>query len=128
MFPGIPGTGLIRIRPTARENLPSVRSLFEEYASSLDFRLDFQNFADELAGLPGEYAPPHGQLLVAKCDAAVAGCVALRRIDRTICEMKRLYVRQAFRRWKIGRRLTEAIIAEAAIINTGGCGWTPFLQ
>jgi len=94
-----------------------VRSLFEEYASSLDFRLDFQNFADELAGLPGEYASPHGQLLLAKCDAAVAGCVALRRIDRTMCEMKRLYVRPAFRRWKIGRRLTEAIIAEAAIIG-----------
>ena len=113
----IDSTRGIRITPVVAEDLPDVRHLFEEYASSLDFRLDFQNFTEELAGLPGEYAPPHGRLLLAKCDATIAGCVALRKISKKTCEMKRLYVRPAFRRLRIGRKLTEAIIAEAVTIG-----------
>jgi ribosomal protein S18 acetylase RimI-like enzyme len=96
----------------AGENLESVRKLFEEYSSSLNFDLRFQNFDKELSNLPGEYAPP-GCLLLAMYKNEAAGCVALRRIDKTICEMKRLYVRPQFQRKGIGRALAEAVIERA---------------
>ncbi|MGD0596232.1 MAG: GNAT family N-acetyltransferase [Sedimentisphaerales bacterium] len=92
------------------ENLEIIKKLFEEYAESLGFDLSFQNFNEELANLPGEYALPTGCLLLAMYKNEVAGCVALRRIDKTICEMKRLYVRPQFRRNGIGRALAEAVI------------------
>jgi len=95
------------------EELQCARTLFEEYAASLNFDLCFQNFNDELANLPGEYSPPKGCILLALHDGQTAGCVALRGLDDRICEMKRLYVRPAFRRLGIGKALAKEIIAEA---------------
>ena len=97
----------------AGETLEIIRKLFEEYAESLGFDLSFQNFDEELANLPGEYALPTGCLLLAIYQNEAAGCIALRRIDKTICEMKRLFVRPQFRRKGIGRALAEAVIERA---------------
>jgi len=99
------------------ENLQQARGLFEEYAASLGISLCFQDFANELAGLPGDYAPPYGRLLLAREEGQIAGCVALRRIDAAICEMKRLYVRPACRGKGVGRELATVIIAEARRIG-----------
>jgi ribosomal protein S18 acetylase RimI-like enzyme len=95
------------------DEVAQARTLFEEYAASLDFDLHFQNFQEELAGLPGDYAAPHGCLLLAWHGDQVAGCVALRKIERDISEMKRLYVRPAFRNRGVGKSLARTIIAEA---------------
>ncbi|MGZ4388136.1 MAG: GNAT family N-acetyltransferase, partial [Gaiellaceae bacterium] len=90
-----------------------VRVLLEEYAASLPFDLGFQGFADELAGLPGAYAPPRRRLLLALAGGAPAGCVALRPVDARTAELKRLYVRPGTRGTGTGRRLTEAAVAAA---------------
>jgi putative acetyltransferase len=90
-------------------DLEDVRALLREYAASLPFALDFQDFDRELAELPGAYAPPHGALLLARG----AGCVGLRPIDETTGELKRLYVRPSARGTGLGRRLAEAAVAEA---------------
>ncbi len=98
--------------------LQAVRSLFIEYAQSLNVDLCFQNFEAELAGLPGDYAPPAGALLLATVDGQPAGCVAMRPLpdsDHTnACEMKRLYVRPGFRRYGLGRQLTQRLMDLAA--------------
>jgi putative acetyltransferase len=99
------------------ENLERLRRLFAEYASSLGISLDFQNFAQELANLPGDYAPPDGQLLLAFWQGEPAGCVALRKFAGPICEMKRLYTRPRFRRCGIARALCEAAIKNARRIG-----------
>ncbi|MGH9432297.1 MAG: PhzF family phenazine biosynthesis isomerase [Terriglobia bacterium] len=89
------------------------KELFLEYAQSLNFILCFQGFERELAGLPGEYAPPSGILLLARVQGKVAGCVAMRKLADGIGEMKRLYVRPEFRRNRIGKELVEAVFNEA---------------
>lgn len=99
------------------ENLKFIKTLFKEYASSLDFDLDFQDFDKELANFPGDYAPPKGCLLLAKDEDKIAGCVALRELSEGVCEMKRLYVKPQFRGLGIGKTLAEAIIQEAQKIG-----------
>jgi ribosomal protein S18 acetylase RimI-like enzyme len=101
------------------ESIESARLLIREYAASLGFDLGFQGFDRELAALPGEYAPPRGRLLLAYCDDWLAGCVALRELEPEVCEMKRLYVRPAYRGLQIGRSLAEHAIAEARQIGYG---------
>ena len=98
---------------TAVDEVLMVRCLFEEYAASLGIDLCFQGFEQELAGLPGSYAPPQGRLLLARKDGQTAGCIALRPLEPGTCEMKRLYVRPAFRAHGIGRVLVDRIIQEA---------------
>ena len=97
-----------------------VRRLFEEYAASLDFALDFQDFGAELAALPGDYAGPDGCLLLALVGDEAAGCVALRCWAEGISEMKRLYVRPRFRGTGVGRALVEALIEAARRIGYRG--------
>jgi putative acetyltransferase len=101
------------IRATSRQSIEQARKLIKEYAASLDFDLCFQNLDKELAELPGEYSPPSGCLLLAASGKAVMGCVALRKIGDGTCEMKRLYVRPAFRGNGVGRALVEALIRDA---------------
>ncbi len=91
--------------------------MFLEYAKSLGFSLCFQDFDQELAQLPGDYAPPSGRLFLAEFEGKLAGCVALHRIDHASCEMKRLYVRAEFRGKMLGRALVQTIINEARTIG-----------
>jgi GNAT superfamily N-acetyltransferase len=93
--------------------IAQVRELFLEYANSLGFSLCFQSFDQELAGLPGDYSPPDGRLLLAEYEGQLAGCVALHKISADICEMKRLYLRPAFRGKGLGRILAERILRDA---------------
>lgn len=106
------------------EELAGARALFQEYAEQLGVDLDFQHFEAELAELPGDYAAPRGTLLLARVDGELAGCCALRPIDdvdyANAAEMKRLYVRKAFRGFGLGRQLAEAIL-EAALQIGYGC-------
>lgn len=102
---------------TTEEDMARARELFSEYAESLGVDLSFQNFDEELARLPGDYAPPRGSLLIAIHESEIAGCVALREIEKSVCEMKRLYVRPTFRGMNFGRELADAIIAEARRIG-----------
>ncbi len=105
------------IQAQTPEQIDLARQLFREYEASLNIDLCFQNFENELAQLPGDYAPPHGDLLLAYQDDDLAGCVALRKISETVCEMKRLFVRDPFRGKRIGGALTQAIISEAKRIG-----------
>lgn len=97
--------------------IAQARDLFLEYAQSLGFSLCFQNFDGELASLPGEYAPPEGRLLLAEYEGQLAGCVALHKLEPGVCEMKRLYLRPAFRGKGLGRALADHVIAEARQIG-----------
>ena len=105
---------MLIIAPAATpRDIADARTLFGEYAALVAEALCFQNFDAELAALPGEYAPPGGVLLIARDGDAPAGCVALRRLDAGTGEMKRMYVREAYRGGGLGRRLAVAIIEEA---------------
>ena len=111
---GFPSVGDARIIPAStREHIERIRQLFREYADGTGACECFEGFGKEIEGLPGPYGPPTGQLLLAEMDGRAAGCVALRRLDDGISEMKRLYVRPSFRGRHLGRKLAEAIITEA---------------
>jgi putative acetyltransferase len=97
----------------ADSDIAVVKELFVEYAASIGIDLEYQGFSAELAGLPGKYAPPSGDLLIARVDGEPRGCVALRTLDRNTLEMKRLYVRPATRGMGVGKRLVEAAISFA---------------
>jgi ribosomal protein S18 acetylase RimI-like enzyme len=106
-------TGLTIRMLTSPEDMGPVRVLFREYAASLGFDLCFQDFEQELADLPGRYAPPSGCLLLATLGDEPAGCVALKPLADGVCEMKRLYVRGQHRGTGLGRTLAEQIIGRA---------------
>jgi putative acetyltransferase len=108
-----PHSPAIGIRPAGPADLDTVRALFREYQAWLGLDLCFQSFEDELAALPGRYAPPAGRLLLAEHDGAVVGVVASREIGPGVCEMKRLFVRPAAHGLGIGRALAEQLIDEA---------------
>jgi putative acetyltransferase len=99
--------------------IAQARELFLEYGKSLGFSLCFQSFDQELAGLPGDYSPPDGRLLLAEYERQLAGCAALHKLEPEICEMKRLYLRPQFRGKGVGLALAQTIIAEARDIGYG---------
>lgn len=104
----------IDIRPARiPQDMDLLRTLFREYATWLNIDLCFQGFEEELAALPGDYAPPRGAGLIAWAGDDPAGCVALRPMDADACEMKRMWVRPAYRGVKLGRRLAVAVMDEA---------------
>ena len=101
------------IQAQTEADLQHIRELFAEYVEWLGINLCFQNYDKELAELPGEYASPEGRLLIAYAGEEVAGCVALRSLGDGVCEMKRLYVRPAFRGERLGWKLVDLVLEEA---------------
>ena len=101
------------IQVVKQEHYEQAVGLFKQYAESLGFDLDFQDFDDELVNLVNMYSPPTCCLLLAEYNDQIVGCVGLRRFEKGICEMKRMYVLPEFRGKKIGRKLAVAIITEA---------------
>jgi ribosomal protein S18 acetylase RimI-like enzyme len=113
----MPTSEISLVTPVDGELLDLARGIFREYADSLGIDLEFQNFEAELASLPVPYAPPHGHLMLAFVDGELAGCGAFRGLADVdypnACEMKRLYVRPAFRRFGLGRLMAQALLDEA---------------
>ena len=120
-YSGVSVPSLVRGFSVAQATSPSqiaeARELFLEYAQSLGFSLCFQSFDQELASLPGDYAPPDGRLLLATYENGLAGCVALHKLEPRICELKRRYLPPQFRGKGFGRALSDQIIAEARQIG-----------
>jgi GNAT superfamily N-acetyltransferase len=116
-----PASSVVKVLTFAQAETPTqiarARELFLEYAQSLGFSLCFQSFDQELANLPGDYAPPEGRLLLAEYEHQLAGCVALHELEVEVCEMKRLYLRPQFRGKGLGHAFAERIIAEARHIG-----------
>jgi putative acetyltransferase len=104
-------------RAESAADFATARALFQEYADWLGIDLSYQDFDRELAELPGAYAPPAGRLLLGEIDGAAAGCVALRPLEPGIGEVKRLYLRPAYRGRGLGRRLAETVVAEARAVG-----------
>jgi ribosomal protein S18 acetylase RimI-like enzyme len=100
------------VRAQTTRDYDEARGLFEEYAASIGFDRCFEGFDAELASLPAMYGPPGGSLFLARDGQAAAGCVGVRPRAEGVCEMKRLYVRPAYRGTGLGRRLAEAVVAE----------------
>ncbi len=108
------GSGAIEVRRAdGDEAVADARALLREYASAAGRDLSLREFARELEGLPGEYAPPRGELLLATVGGRLAGCVALRPLAEDACEMRRLFVRHQFRGKGVGKRLALAVIDAA---------------
>lgn len=103
------------LQAETREQIEQARTLFREYETWAGLDLCFQNFDEEITNLPGKYAKPDGRLLLAFSDENLAGCVAFRKLEDEICEMKRLFVRDSFRGLDIGKLLVEKIIGEARL-------------
>ena len=101
------------------EDIQNARGIFREYEHWLGMSLCFQSFEEELAELPGRYAPPNGRLYLASLDGEIVGCIALRAIENGICEMKRLYLRESARGNGVGLMLIEKVISEAIEIGYG---------
>jgi putative acetyltransferase len=115
----VPPLAITFFTPTSTAQLQDARLIFQDYANQLGIDLCFQNFNSELVNLPGEYADPHGALLLATVDGELAGCCAMRPLTSTnypnTCEMKRLFVRKPFQRLGLGRQLAEAILDAARV-------------
>jgi len=105
------------IQAESTEQIENVRTLFREYESWLGLDLCFQGFEEELAGLPGKYFAPDGRLYLAVIDEKQAGCIALRKLEDGICEIKRLFVREDFRGLGIGKIMIEKLIYEARSVG-----------
>lgn len=103
------------IRKAEITDLETVKSLFRAYEKGLGIDLCFQGFEEELAALPGKYAEPEGSIFLLETDKNIAGVVALRPLEKEVCEMKRLFVKNDFRGQKLGKVLAEAAIAEAKL-------------
>lgn len=99
------------------EQIEAAKKLFREYEKWLGLDICFQGFEEELAALPGNYAKPGGRLFIASVDGKIAGCIALRKFEENICEMKRLYLRDNFRGSGLGNKLIEKLIEEANLIG-----------
>lgn len=107
-------SGAFVIRPAdSPGDIDAIRALLRGYLAETGLDLGFQGFEAELAGLPGDYAPPRGCLLCAQADGRIVGCIAFRPLDGDRCEMKRLYVLPPFRRSALGAALVEAILERA---------------
>jgi putative acetyltransferase len=115
----VPSPSVQFITPVTAAQLTETRVIFREYAEQLGIDLCFQNFDAELTGLPGDYASPQGALLLALVDGRIAGCCALRPLGSVdypnAAEMKRLYVRDDFRRIGLGRQLAEEVLDAARV-------------
>ena len=109
---------MLRCDQATAHEIERVRELFREYEESLETDLCFQGFEQELSALPGAYAPPRGRLLLARDGETLAGCGALRPLSQEICEMKRLYVRDAFRGRGAGKLLAETLIAACRLVRS----------
>lgn len=108
----------VEIKQAASDaDIESARKIFREYETWLGLDLCFQGFEAELAGLPGKYSPPSGRLYLAAVGDDVAGCIALRELEPGICEMKRLFVRDAFRGHRIGLLMIERLLNDARDIG-----------